>query len=87
MGIGEATLRFLGHCFVEAGYGMCHQVLGSRELEPPVRNPDSHLSGGSHGQGSPVTRFLKPDVSYVQSSFIFYRSHSLPEAVLDDTDL
>ena len=87
MGIGESTLRSLGLCFVEVGYGMCHQVPGSRELEPPVRTPDIHLSGGSHAQGSPVTRFLKPDVSYVQSSFIFFMSNSLPEAVLDDTDL
>lgn len=31
--------------------------------------------------------FFKPDVSYVQSSFIFYMSNSLSEAVLDDTDL
>lgn len=87
MGIGESTLRSLGLCFVEVGYRMCQQVLGSRELEPPVRNSDIHLSGGSQGQGSPVTRFLKPDVLYVQSSVIFYMSNSLPEAVLDDTDL
>lgn len=86
-GYGESTLRSLGLCFVEVGYGMCLQVLRSRKLEPPVRNPDIHHSGGSQDQGSPVTRFLKPDVSYVQSSFIFYMSKSLPEAVLDDTDL
>lgn len=30
MGIGESNLRSLELCFVEVGYGMCHQVLGSR---------------------------------------------------------
>lgn len=59
-GCGKAVPRSLGLSWVGVECGMCLQGLGSIEQGSPTRNPNTHLSKGSQGQGFSLSPSFYP---------------------------